>query len=87
MTSNTSNNPSLRQSPRHEPAEVIPLNRETSLLDWLEASGRLLARDNQEPDYLVDEEPEISDLMGADDSPYDDDMDLDDEPVEIDDLD
>lgn len=74
-------NPSLRQSPRHEPAEVIPVQQETSLLDWLEASGRLLARDVQEPDYLLDEEPEISDLMGADDGPYDDD---DDEPLGID---
>jgi hypothetical protein len=76
-------NPSLRQSPRHEPAEVIPLKQETSLLDWLEASGRLLARDVQEPDYLLHEEPEISDLMGADDGPYDDDV--DDEPLGIDD--
>ncbi|MGE5660079.1 MAG: DUF3134 domain-containing protein [Actinomycetota bacterium] len=73
-------NPSLRQIPRHEPAEVIPLKQESSLLDWLESTNRLLARDVNDPDdYLLDEEPEISDLMGADDSPYDDlDDDLDD---------
>lgn len=66
-------NPSLRQIPRHEPAEVIPLKQESSLLDWLESTHRLLARDvNDRDDYLLDEEPEISDLMGTDDSPYDD---------------
>lgn len=65
-------NPSLRQIPRHEPAEVIPLKQESLLLEWLEATGRLLARDNQEPDYALDAEPEITDLMGGDDSPYDD---------------
>lgn len=78
-------NPSLRQSPRHEPAEVIPLKQESSLLDWLEATGRLLARDAQDPDdYLLDEEPEISDLMGGDDSPYDDIDDDVDDAIEID---
>ncbi len=77
-------NPSLRQIPRHEPADVIPLKQESSLLDWLEATGRLLARDNQEPDYLLNEEPEISDLMGNDDSPYDDLEDDTDDAIEID---
>ena len=65
-------NPSLRQIPRHEPAEVIPLKQESLLLEWLEATGRLLARDNQEPDYVLDAEPEITDLMGGEESPYDD---------------
>ncbi|MCU0544937.1 MAG: DUF3134 domain-containing protein [Oscillatoriaceae cyanobacterium Prado104] len=63
-------NPSLRQIPRHLPAEVIPLKQQSSLLDWLESTNRLLARDSQEPDYLHEEE--ISELMAVEDSPYDD---------------
>lgn len=63
-------NPSLRQIPRHLPAEVIPLKQQSSLLDWLESTNRLLARDAQEPDYLHEEE--ISELMAVEDSPYDD---------------
>ena len=63
-------NPSLRQIPRHLPAEVIPLKQQSSLLDWLESTNRLLARDVQEPDYLHEEE--ISELMAVEDSPYDD---------------
>ena len=63
-------NPSLRQIPRHLPADVIPLKQQSSLLDWLESNNRLLARDVQEPDYLHEEE--ISELMAVDDSPYDD---------------
>ncbi|MDF0553034.1 DUF3134 domain-containing protein [Kamptonema sp. UHCC 0994] len=78
-------NPSLRQIPRHEPAEVIPLKQESSLLEWLEATGRLLARDNQEPDYVLDAEPEITDLMGGDDSPYDDMDDDVEDAIEVDD--
>ncbi len=63
-------NPSLRQIPRHLPADVIPLKQQSSLLDWLESNNRLLARDVQEPDYLHEEE--ISELMAVDDTPYDD---------------
>ena len=63
-------NPSLRQIPRHLPADVIPLKQQSSLLDWLESNNRLLARDVQEPDYLHEEE--ISELMAVDDTPYED---------------
>ncbi|MDQ2100029.1 MAG: DUF3134 domain-containing protein [Tychonema bourrellyi B0820] len=63
-------NPSLRQIPRHLPADVIPLKQQSSLLDWLESNNRLIARDVQEPDYLHEEE--ISELMAVDDNPYDD---------------
>jgi hypothetical protein len=67
-------NPSLREEPREQLADVIPLKQETSLLDWLETNGRLLARENFEDDFLEDEE-EITELMGVDDSAYDDDDD------------
>ncbi len=71
-------NPSLREEPREQLAEVIPLKQETSLLDWLEATDRLLARQSEE-DAFVEDEEEISELMGVDDSTYDDDDDLDDD--------
>ncbi|MEG3976913.1 DUF3134 domain-containing protein [Microcoleus sp. herbarium8] len=63
-------NPSLRQIPRHLPADVIPLKQESSLLDWLESQNRLLARDVQEPNYLNEEE--FPELMADNENPYDD---------------
>jgi hypothetical protein len=68
-------NPSLREEPREQLAEVIPVKQETSLLDWLEANDRLLAREVLDDSFLDDEE-EISELMGVDDSSYDDDDDI-----------
>lgn len=65
-------NSSLREEPREQRAAVIPLKNESSLLDWLEASGRLIARDSQEPDLPVDAEEEgIPELMDVDDVTYD----------------
>ncbi|HAA31630.1 MAG TPA: hypothetical protein DCE56_32925 [Cyanobacteria bacterium UBA8553] len=72
------NNPSLREEPREQLADVIPIKQETSLLDWLETNNRLLARDSDEQNFLDDEE-EITELMGVDDGGYDDDDDLDDD--------
>jgi hypothetical protein len=71
-------NPSLREEPRDQLAQVIPLKQESSLLDWLESSNRLIARQTNDEDFVEDEE-EISELMGVDDSTYDDDDDLDDD--------
>lgn len=70
-------NPSLRQEPRYEPAAVLPVTRNTSILDWLSATGRLVARDKEKEEYistdLLDEEIDLSELMDVDDSLYDDD--------------
>lgn len=76
--------PGLRQEPRHEPAAVIPVKQEASLLDWLESSGRLIARDNQEESLLDGGQEEIEGLMGSDDSSYDD---LEDDDLGSDDVD
>ncbi|NJM56207.1 MAG: DUF3134 family protein [Synechococcales cyanobacterium RU_4_20] len=78
------NNPSLRIEPRYQQAPVLPSAGEPSILEWLEKSGRLLAREDLgEPDKrLVDEEEEISALMGVDDGKYDDDFDDDDEDLD-----
>jgi hypothetical protein len=81
-------NPSLRQEPRYEPAAVIPVNRNTSILDWLSASGRLVPRDKEKEEILstdlLDEDVELSELMDVDDSLYDDDDDGDIEIVDED---
>ncbi len=59
-------NSPLREEPRNQRAAVIPLKQESSLLDWLQANGRLIARDHLEPDFQ-DEEEEISEFLGGDD--------------------
>lgn len=72
-------NPSVRQLPRDEPAGVIPLQRDTSILGWLEGTGRLIPR---EPIDSVGDEPEpeeLADLMGDEKDDPDDDMSLDDD--------
>lgn len=57
----------LRQEPREQRAAVIRSTHESSLLDWLQSTGRLISRNEvQEPD-LLDEEEEISGLIDPDD--------------------
>ncbi|HAN74398.1 MAG TPA: hypothetical protein DCQ51_06125 [Planktothrix sp. UBA8407] len=77
-------NPSLREIPAHEPADVIPSKQEISLLAWLESTGRLIERDTvistTTVDYLEEEE-DISELISVDDPAYDDDDDDDDEDL------
>ncbi|MBD2020714.1 DUF3134 domain-containing protein [Leptolyngbya sp. FACHB-36] len=75
-------NPSLREEPRSQRAAVIPIKQESSILDWLESSGRLLARDSTESDFL-DNEEEIADLMGSDDASFD--LDDDDDDLDLED--
>ena len=59
-------NSPLREVPRNQRADVIPLKQEFSLLDWLQTNGRIIARDVHEPDFQDDEE-EIDSLMGVKD--------------------
>jgi phosphopantothenoylcysteine synthetase/decarboxylase len=75
-------NPSLREEPRDQRATVLPQNRRTSILDWLENSGRLLARESSDFDYADDEE-EINELMAGEDNSFD--VDDDDDDVDLDD--
>ncbi|NJL88131.1 MAG: DUF3134 family protein [Leptolyngbyaceae cyanobacterium SM1_1_3] len=72
-------NPSLRQIPRDQPAAIIPLQQNASILDWLETTGRLIPRDPVEVPASDDEE--ITDLMGNEDNfeeEEDDDLELED---------
>jgi Protein of unknown function (DUF3134) len=76
------NNPSLRQEPRYEPASVIPLKKDSSLIDWLEATGRLIKRDIvEEKEVSLTEEEGLDDFIDVDDSFYDSD---DDDDLELD---
>lgn len=59
-------NPALRQEPRYEPATVIPLKQEASLLNWLEANGRIIYRQDLEATAPVDEEEEFEGLIEED---------------------
>ena len=68
-------NSPLREEPREQRAAVIPPKNESSLLDWLYSSGRLISRDNQEAEYLVEEEDDVAGLLESDEvgDLYDDD--------------
>jgi len=69
-------NPSVRQEPRYEPAAVIPINKNASLIDWLKANNRLIARESVDVEIEAEEDVEISELIEVDDSGYDDDDDI-----------
>lgn len=75
-------NPSLREEPRSQRAAVIPVQQESSILDWLESTGRLLAREPVEVNYLGDEE-EINEFISDDDNSFD--LDDDDDDLELED--
>lgn len=71
----------LYEEPRSQRTPIIRLKSGSSLVEWLESSGRMVRRDMQEPDYL-DAEAEISALIDIEDTTYDID---DDEDVDLDD--
>ena len=70
----------LREAPQNQRASVIPLKQESSMLDWLRLSGRLIARDIHDTDSREDVEV-ISDFLGADDGIGDTDYDDDDDVI------
>jgi hypothetical protein len=76
-------NPSLRQEPRYEPARVIPVNKDSSIIEWLERTGRLIPREKEERELILEDELELSEFMESDDT-YDMDLDDDDDDIVID---
>ena len=72
-------NPALTQEPRYEPAIVIPLKQESSLLDWLKANDRLIAREPVEQENLDVAQDDVSELLNDDFEEDDDDFDIDDD--------
>ncbi|HEY9770997.1 MAG TPA: DUF3134 domain-containing protein [Coleofasciculaceae cyanobacterium] len=67
-------NPALVQEPRYEPAIVIPLKQEASLLDWLKANNRLIPRETIETEK-VKAEDDLDVLMDGEDDDFIDDTD------------
>ena len=67
-------NPALVQEPRYEPAIVIPLKQEASLLDWLKANNRLIPRESVETEK-VKAEDDLDVLMDGDEDDFIDDSD------------
>jgi hypothetical protein len=66
-------NPSLKEQPRHEPANTLPVSGSASILDWLETTGRLIAREEQVQETKAREDEEFTSLMTGDDGNYEDD--------------
>ncbi|MEM9218337.1 MAG: DUF3134 domain-containing protein [Cyanobacteria bacterium P01_F01_bin.150] len=67
-------NPALRSYPRSQHAAAIPLQRNGSILEWLERSGRMMEK-IVDPNFPQKEDDEINALIGNDDNYEDDDDD------------
>ena len=75
-------NPSLRTIPRDQTADVLPTQKEPSILSWLEGTGRLKPREEiavLKDETKEEESEEIDDLMGDSDKSFDDDLSLEDD--------
>ncbi|MEA5515036.1 DUF3134 domain-containing protein [Nodularia sp. UHCC 0506] len=75
-------NSPLSEEPRNQRAQVIPLKQESSMLDWLQFQGRLVARNVQETEFSQ-QDVEISEYLSTEDGIDDFDMD-DDSDVSLD---
>ncbi|MCG9892257.1 MAG: DUF3134 domain-containing protein [Thermosynechococcaceae cyanobacterium MS004] len=72
------NNLSLRQQPRDQKAPIIQASTDSSILSWLEGTGRLMDRDIPIDPALLEEMDELSrSLIGSDDTDYDDEIEED----------
>ncbi|HIK07840.1 MAG TPA: DUF3134 domain-containing protein [Trichormus sp. M33_DOE_039] len=54
-------NPPLHEEPRYQPAPIIPLKQEESLIDWLQNSGRLISYPSV--DYYYEDEGDEEDYV------------------------
>ncbi|AFZ48275.1 hypothetical protein Cyast_2327 [Cyanobacterium stanieri PCC 7202] len=80
-------NPALRKEKRYEPAPVIPLKQEGSILEWLESNNKIIYREEKEEKtniVPVPEDEEIAELIDGDDDDFDNDLDDDDSDVDDD---
>ncbi|MDB9345601.1 DUF3134 domain-containing protein [Nodularia spumigena CS-586/05] len=69
-------NSPLSEEPRNQRAPVIPLQPESSMMDWLQTQGRLVARNIQETEFSQ-QEAEISEFLSSEEGIEDYDMDDD----------
>ncbi|MDJ0583051.1 DUF3134 domain-containing protein [Crocosphaera sp.] len=76
MSKDDNLSPAISQEARYEPAAVIPVKQDSSIINWLEATNRLIYREQEETKGQVEEDAEISDLIDVDDN-YDDEEDID----------
>jgi hypothetical protein len=53
----------LHTEPRNQEPAIIPPRKDSSLLDWLSETGRLIAREASEHHYEEIEEEELEELM------------------------
>ncbi|NET00274.1 MAG: DUF3134 domain-containing protein [Sphaerospermopsis sp. SIO1G2] len=65
----------LHEQPRNQRATVIRTSNEFVLLEWLNSTGRLIARETLESGHLNDQVEEISEIIDLDDLAYDGDDD------------
>jgi hypothetical protein len=65
-------NPALRQESRYEPAAVLPVQNELSLIDWLKSTNRLIPREDSELERIPELDEELSDFIESDDKDFDD---------------
>lgn len=72
-------NPALTQEPRYEPAIVIPLKQESSLIDWLKSNNRLIPREQAEQENSDAAQDDVSELLSDDYEEDDDFVDDDDD--------
>ena len=63
-------NPALKQQPRYEPAPVIAVQRNTSILEWLESQGRLIDRDERDPAVSALDRSNLDEELFEDDRAY-----------------
>lgn len=64
-------NPSLREESQDQQAPIIPSRQQSSILDWLADSGRLIPREGDEREVAQkDEDEEINELMSSDSGNY-----------------
>ncbi len=76
MSKDDNLSPAISQEARYEPAAVIPVKQDSSIINWLEATNRLIYREQEETKGQLEEDAEISDLIDVDDN-YDDEEDID----------
>ncbi len=63
-------NPSLRQEPREQKAPIIETKADTSILHWLEGTGRLMERDSTS-DFAEKSEIDPISVLGTEDEEED----------------
>jgi hypothetical protein len=66
-------NPALKEQPRSAPAPVIAVQRDTSILEWLQAQGRLIDRDDRDQNFSVLDDRSDEELFDEDNYNDDDD--------------